>query len=147
MRYKKLLLALYLFSIVAYGTSFLMDSIVDHHNHEPTVLKGNAVFFQVFILFEYDLRISFIDLVFPWAWLANVAFWIGVSLFALRKDRGALLAAESAVLVAYPVLGMWIWGIPFIDLTYGFFVWSGSMVLLAVAARYRLYYERRKHVG
>jgi hypothetical protein len=100
MRYKKLLVALYLVSIVAYGT-----------------------------------------------WWANMAFWIGVLLFALRKDRGALLAAESAVLLAYPVLGMWIWGIPFMKLTYGFFVWFGSMLLLAVAARYRLYFERRKGIG
>jgi hypothetical protein len=148
MRYKKLLLALYLVSIVAYGTSFLMDSIVIvGDDHEPTVLKGYAVFSQVFIFFDYGMRISFIALVFPWAWWANMAFWIGVLLFALRKDRGALLAAESAVLLAYPVLGMWIWGIPSVELTYGFFVWFGSMLLLSMAARYRLYFERRNGIG
>ncbi|HEV3142546.1 MAG TPA: hypothetical protein VGZ47_01525 [Gemmataceae bacterium] len=149
MRYKKLLVALYLVSIVAYGTSFLMDSIVIvRGDHEPTVLKGYAIFLQVFIFFDYRFFLdSMTLLIFPWAWFANVAYWIGILLFALRKDRGALLAAEGAVLLAYPVLGMWIWGTPEERLVWGFFVWFGSMVLQAVAAKYRLYFERRKGIG
>jgi hypothetical protein len=145
MRYKKSLIGLYLLSIATYGASFLLDAA---QIKERRTLSASVAF--EFGLSSANLYEDGINLIFFAAWLANVAFWIGLALFILRRDRGALLAAEGAVFLAYPLLGLWIWvriwGESYFALQAGFFVWFTSMLLLAVAARYRLYFERRKRI-
>jgi hypothetical protein len=144
MRYKKLFQALFLLSLAAYGISFFVDSvIVTNHRDEATQLQGYTLFFGPYYFLALDFPLGLL-IISPWAWFANLNYLLGVLLFAWRKDRGALLAAECSVLFAYPVLGMWIWGIPDLDLSYGFFLWFGSMVLLAIASRYRLYFAKRE---
>src|SRR5262249_29174875 len=131
MKHKKLLLMLFLISLVGYGSSLFMESIAIYRGNEPGVLDGHTAFYYGYDWSGFE---SVISLLLTMVWSANVAYWTGVFLFAIGKYRLALVVSECGVFLAYPLLGIWIWGmwleeIRLFSLSYGFFVWFGSIVL------------------
>jgi hypothetical protein len=144
MRHKKLLPVLFLISLVGYGSSFFMESFIAHHSDEQSNPHGYTAFYYGLLFVFHELRTIrygfHSSMLISLIWLANVAYWIAVFMFVLGECRGALVVSECGVFLACPLLGLWIWGAADPRLSYGFFVWIGSIVLLAVASRLRLYF-------
>ena len=120
---------LYVASLAAYAVSFFLPTFGIKVGDNPSSAEyGFTAFLVSFLAIGGEMYGGPAQFL---VWVANPAFWAAAVLFA-RGDRGLALAASCAA----ALLGCWLL---FGELIFvGYYVWKGSMVLLAVASLLRI---------
>lgn len=118
----------YLASLATYGISFCLPAFEIGVEGRGTSESGFSAFLVAFLALGQEY---FGGLASFLVWLANPAFWIGVVLLATGRPTAALVASCAALLLGCS----FVFG-PLILV--GYYVWLGSMALLAGACAVQL---------
>ncbi len=120
---------LYVAALATYGVSFFLPTFGIQVGDNPSSAEsGFTAFLVSFLAIGQDMYGGPAQFL---VWLANPAFW-GAAVFFARGDRDMALAASCAA----ALLGCWLLFGELILV--GFYVWKGSMVLLALASLLRM---------